>query len=285
MSNDEVGSELTLEWLAAVFQSGRSREALINTVDLHGRLVHPGDGGRRRALRSCRRAPTCPGGRLVGGAGARADPGAALHSRRGLGGAGGSERRAHQHRRLGGSPGPRTVAVNINTMLGIIWITGLFLTPYVYLLVAAGFANSDPAVEEAARVSGAGPDASALHDRPAAAAAGAARCPSARRHHERRRLHHPVDRRAQGAHLPAADPDLAELTALPGAPRASRPRNRCCWSIVGLVCIYFQRRALSRGGRYTIVGGKGVERDDLPLGRLALSAVRARRSCSLSARP
>ena len=96
-----------------------------------------------------------------------------------------------QYRRLGARR-PANVAVNINTMPGIIWITGLFLTPYVYLLVAAGFANSDPAVEEAARVSGAGPAASALHGRPAAAAAGTARGAAAGGDHERRRLHHPV---------------------------------------------------------------------------------------------
>ena len=35
--------------------------------------------------------------------------------------------------------GGKTVAVNINTMAGLVWMTGLFLTPYVYLLVAAGF--------------------------------------------------------------------------------------------------------------------------------------------------
>ena len=52
--------------------------------------------------------------------------------------------------------GSRTVATNINTMGGLIWMTGLFLTPYVYLLVGAGFRNSDLAMEEAARVSGAG---------------------------------------------------------------------------------------------------------------------------------
>ena len=52
--------------------------------------------------------------------------------------------------------GPRTVLVDLNTMGGLIWVTGLFLTPYVYLLVAAGFRNSDSAMEEAARVAGAG---------------------------------------------------------------------------------------------------------------------------------
>ena len=40
-------------------------------------------------------------------------------------------------------------------------MTGLFLTPYVYLLVAAGFRNSDAAMEEAARVVGRRPLAAA----------------------------------------------------------------------------------------------------------------------------
>ena len=52
--------------------------------------------------------------------------------------------------------GSRTSWVSINTMAGLIWMTGLFLTPYVFLMVAAGFRNSDSAMEEAARVSGAG---------------------------------------------------------------------------------------------------------------------------------
>ena len=40
--------------------------------------------------------------------------------------------------------------------------------------------------------------------------------------------------------------------------------------IVGLVCIYLQRRALSRGARFTIVGGKGTGVTDFPLGRLRI---------------
>ena len=43
--------------------------------------------------------------------------------------------------------GERTVAVDINTMPGLIWMTGLFLTPYVYLLIAAGFRSSDAAMD------------------------------------------------------------------------------------------------------------------------------------------
>ncbi|MCC7045933.1 MAG: hypothetical protein IT562_04400, partial [Alphaproteobacteria bacterium] len=32
ISKDDIGSELTLQWLAALFESGRSRDALINTI-------------------------------------------------------------------------------------------------------------------------------------------------------------------------------------------------------------------------------------------------------------
>ena len=37
--------------------------------------------------------------------------------------------------------------------------------------------------------------------------------------------------------------------------------------VVGLACIFLQRRALSRGGRYTILGGKGAGLTTFPLGR------------------
>ena len=136
VSKDHVGSELTLEWLAAVFQSGRSREALINTIIYTiGSSILAMVVGVGLSFLSTR--TDMPGGRLVGvlalvpillppfilvvGWVALADPNAGLIN-------------------IAASAlaGPRTVAVNINTMLGIIWITGLFLTPYVYLLVAAG---------------------------------------------------------------------------------------------------------------------------------------------------
>jgi iron(III) transport system permease protein len=40
--------------------------------------------------------------------------------------------------------------------------------------------------------------------------------------------------------------------------------------VVGLVCIFLQRRALARGGRYTMLGGKGIAVTTFQLGRLRL---------------
>ncbi|MCO5731588.1 iron ABC transporter permease [Rhizobium sp. SSA_523] len=46
---------------------------------------------------------------------------------------------------------------NIYSMTGLIVVTGLYTVPYVYLIVSAALQRLDPSVEEAARVSGAGP--------------------------------------------------------------------------------------------------------------------------------
>ncbi len=46
---------------------------------------------------------------------------------------------------------------NIYSMTGLVIITGLYTVPYVYLVVSAALQRLDPAVEEASRVSGAGP--------------------------------------------------------------------------------------------------------------------------------
>jgi iron(III) transport system permease protein len=46
---------------------------------------------------------------------------------------------------------------NIYTMAGLVIITGLYIVPYVYLVVSAALQRLDPAVEEASRVSGANP--------------------------------------------------------------------------------------------------------------------------------
>jgi iron(III) transport system permease protein len=155
ISTGDIGSPLTLEWLAEVFNSSRSREALLNTtIYTAGSSMQAMVLGVGLSFLSTR--TNLPGGRLIGalallpilvppfvlvvGWVALADPNAGLIN-------------------IAASAlaGSRTVAVNLNTMPGVIWMTGLFLTPYVYLLAAAGFRNSDAAVEEAARVSGAGP--------------------------------------------------------------------------------------------------------------------------------
>lgn len=46
--------------------------------------------------------------------------------------------------------------INIYSMGGMIWLLGLYLVPYVFLLAQAGFAGMDSALEDAARISGAG---------------------------------------------------------------------------------------------------------------------------------
>jgi len=46
---------------------------------------------------------------------------------------------------------------NIYTMAGLVIITGLYIVPYVYLVVSAALQRLDPSVEEASRVSGANP--------------------------------------------------------------------------------------------------------------------------------
>lgn len=45
---------------------------------------------------------------------------------------------------------------NIYTAWGMIWVMGLYLTPYVYLFTSGAFKSLDPALEEVSRVSGAG---------------------------------------------------------------------------------------------------------------------------------
>lgn len=45
--------------------------------------------------------------------------------------------------------------LDIFTMAGIIWVMGLYLTPYVYLLTVGGFKGFDPGFEEASRTAGA----------------------------------------------------------------------------------------------------------------------------------
>jgi len=163
--------------------------------------------------------------------------------------------------------GSRTTWVSINTMAGLIWMTGLFLTPYVYLMVAAGFRNSDSAMEEAARVSGAGRRRLLFTvilplQRPALLAA----------------LLLVIIMAAGDFIIPATVGLKAKIYMLPSliwqnhASFPARPGLAAAQSLllvaVGLLCIYFQRRALSRGGRYTTVGGKGSHPTLFPLGKL-----------------
>jgi len=47
--------------------------------------------------------------------------------------------------------------LNAYTMTGLVLLTGLYLVPYIYLIIAAAFRRVDPAMEEAARVAGNAP--------------------------------------------------------------------------------------------------------------------------------
>ena len=264
-SSGEIGSALTLEWIVAVFESSRSREALVNTV-----IYTAGSSclamllGVGLAFLSTR--TNMPGGRFIGlltmlpmlvppfilvvGWVALADPNAGFINIL-----------------ASAVNGSRTSWVNISTMPGLIWMTGLFLTPYVYLLVAAGFKNSDASMEEAARVSGAG-RLRLLYSvilplqRPALLAA----------------LLLVIIMAAGDFIIPATVGLKARIymlpsliwqnhSSLPGRPGLAAAQSLLLVA-VGLLCIYFQRRALARGGRYTIVGGKGARPMLFPLGKL-----------------
>ncbi len=265
VSTEDIGSPLTFEWLRALVDSSRSREALVNTaIYAAGSSVLAMMLGVGLAFLSTR--TDIPGARWLGllailpilvppfilvvGWVALADPNAGLIN-------------IAASMLLGG----RTVAVDINTMAGLIWMTGLFLSPYVYLLVAAGFRNSDPAMEEAARVAG----ASRLRllrtvilplQRPALLAA----------------LLLVVIMSAGDFVIPSTVGLKARIYLLPSliwqnsSTFPARPGLAAAQSmllvVIGLVCIFFQRRALARGGRYTLLGGKGAGITTFPLGRL-----------------
>ncbi|VTU28183.1 Putative 2-aminoethylphosphonate transport system permease protein PhnV [Variovorax sp. SRS16] len=265
ISKDDIGSSLSAEWLLAVFNSARSHEALINTAiytagsSLLAMVL--GVGLSFLATRT-----DMPGSRFVGmlallpmlvppfilvvGWVAIADPSA-----------------GYLNIMASAVTGSRTVLANVNTMAGIIWVTGLFLTPYVYLLVAAGFSNSDAAVEEAARVSGAGRlrllrTVILPLQRPALLAA----------------LLLVVIMSAGDFIIPSTIGLKARIYLLPSliwqnsSSFPPRPGLAAAQSLllvaVGLLCIFFQRRALSRGARFTILGGKGSSITRFPLGRL-----------------
>jgi iron(III) transport system permease protein len=265
ISKQDIGSSLTIEWLSAVFNSPRSHEALVNTAIytagssllamvlgvglsfLGTRTDIPGGGflGMLALL-----PLLVPPFILVVGWVALADPNA-----------------GYVNIVASTLAGSKTVLVNVNTMPGIIWVTGLFLTPYVYLLVAAGFSSSDPAVEEAARVSGAGRlrllrTVILPLQRPALLAA----------------LLLVVIMSAGDFIIPSTIGLKARIyllssliwqnsSSLPPRPGLAAAQSLVL-VVVGLLCIFVQRRALSRGARFTILGGKGAGVTIFPLGKL-----------------
>jgi iron(III) transport system permease protein len=265
VSKDDIGSELTLQWIVALFGSPRSHEAILNTV-----VCSAGSSalamviGVSLAFVSVR--TDMPGGRSIGvlallpmlvppfilvvGWIAIADPNAGMIN--------------ILASRLAGA---KLTLVDVNGMLGIIWITGLFLTPYVYLLIAAGLGNADTAMEEAARLSGAGRLRLLFTiilplQRPALLAAGLL----------------VVIMSAGDFIIPATIGLKSRIYLLPSLiwqnsnsfpPRPGLAASQALLLlVVGLICIYFQRRALSRGSRFTLLGGKGASAVPFRLGRL-----------------
>ena len=46
--------------------------------------------------------------------------------------------------------------LNVNNLYGVIWVTGIFFTPLVYLFVVGSLRRMDPSLEDSARTTGAG---------------------------------------------------------------------------------------------------------------------------------
>jgi iron(III) transport system permease protein len=264
-SKDDFGSEFTLRWIGAIFAPGRNLDALLNTlVYTAGSSALAMAVGVSLAILSVR--TDIPGGRAIGalammpllvppfilvvGWVAIADPNAGfLNIIASL------------------TAGKRTVLFDVNTMLGIVWVTGLFLAPYVYLLTASALTGADAAAEEAARVCGAGrwrllTTIILPMLRPSLLAA----------------LLLVVIMSAGDFIIPSTIGLKARIYLLPSLiwqnsntfpPRAGLAAAQGLLLIaVGLLCIYFQRRALARGGRFTLLGGKGARAMPIALGRL-----------------
>ena len=164
ISEGEIGTPLTTRWLAMMTAPGRNLDALFNTVVYAaGASMLSMAVGVGLAVLSIR--TDMPGGRWIGllslmpmlvppfilvvGWVAMADPNAGfINILASL------------------AWGAKVTLVDVNTMTGIIWVTGLFLAPYVYLLAASGLSSGDPAAEEAARVCGAGAVHTRMSNRP-----------------------------------------------------------------------------------------------------------------------
>ncbi len=52
--------------------------------------------------------------------------------------------------------GLQSAPFNVNNLFGIIWVTGIFFTPLVYLFVVGSLRRMDPSLEDSARVAGGG---------------------------------------------------------------------------------------------------------------------------------
>ena len=161
-----------------------------------------------------------------------------------------------------------TVPWNLYTLTGVIVIAGLTHVPHVFIYVSAALRGLDPAVEEAARVTGAGPwkiafTVSLPLVRPAILFSGA--------------LVFLLGFELFGLPLVLGDPAgllvlttyLYKLTNLLGVP-SYQLMAVVAISIVAVTfpLVYFQRRMIGAAARYAVIGGKGRAFRPLPLGRL-----------------
>ncbi|HEX2386751.1 MAG TPA: iron ABC transporter permease, partial [Candidatus Binatia bacterium] len=161
-----------------------------------------------------------------------------------------------------------TVPWNLYTLTGVIVIAGLTHVPHVFIYVSAALRGLDPAVEEAARVTGAGPwkiafTVSLPLVRPAILFSGA--------------LVFLLGFELFGLPLVLGDPAgllvlttyLYKLTNLLGVP-SYQLMAVVAISIVAVTfpLVYFQRRMIGATARYAVIGGKGRAFRPLPLGAL-----------------
>ena len=52
--------------------------------------------------------------------------------------------------------GIEAALLNVNNLFGVIWVTGIFFAPLIYLFVVGSLRRMDPSLEDSARVTGAG---------------------------------------------------------------------------------------------------------------------------------
>jgi len=157
---------------------------------------------------------------------------------------------------------------NLYTLAGVIVIAGLTHVPHVFIYVSAALRGLDPAVEEAARVTGAGPWKIAFTIslplvKPAILFSGA--------------LVFLLGFELFGLPLVLGDPAgllvlttyLYKLTNLLGVP-SYQLMAVVAVSIVAITfpLVYFQRRMIGAAARYAVIGGKGRAFRPLPLGAL-----------------
>lgn len=164
--------------------------------------------------------------------------------------------------------------INIYTIWGMIWTLGLYLTPYVYLLVSAGFRALDPSLEDAARTSGA-PWRTVLRVitlpmlKPVLLAAVLLALVLGTSE-----FIIPTTLGESGGISVLSTAIWSEMNTFPSQPQLASAQGTLL-VVVGVVCLFIQRRLVARGG-FGSVTGKGFRPSRINLGRwrwVALIAV------------